>query len=322
MVTPPSRQGAPAPERRAILDLGSNTAKLLVADATPEGLGAIHLEISVPCRLGWRLGETGLVADASLRRAVEVVGELLEAARAEGATRIAAVATSALRSARNGGEVARAIRATHGLDVEILTGEAEAEGVFRGVISDPFFRERAILIMDLGGGSAEWIEADAGRLRRKVSAEVGCVRMSERFLPEHPVRAGQRAALEAHLASVLRGPLEGFSAAGRTVVVTGGTACALATLRDPEFLEKARAGGREHFALGEAAAMVDGLAGMSLAAIEANPLVPPQRADVIVAGGITVVAVLRMLGAEGFYVSTRNLRYGRLLSMGADPCAR
>lgn len=321
MVTPTPRQGAPAPERRAIIDLGSNTAKLLVADALPEGLGTIHLEVSVPCRLGWRLGETGLVAEKSLRRAVDVVGELLEAARAEGAARIEAVATSALRSARNGADVTRAIRGAHGLDVEILTGEQEAEGVFRGVVSDPFFRERPILIMDLGGGSAEWIEADAGELRRKVSAEVGCVRMSERFLPDHPVRPEQRAALEGHLAEALRGPLSGFGASGRTAVVTGGTACALATLRDPGFLEKARAGGRELFGVGEAAAMVDDLAGKSLAEVEANPLVPPQRADVIVAGGITVVAVLRMLGASEFYVSTRNLRYGRLLAMGADRCA-
>lgn len=313
--------GAPEPDRRAIIDLGSNTAKLLVADVGPGGLGAVHLELSVPCRLGWRIDQTGAIAEQSLRRALEVVGELLEAARAEGASRIGAVATSALRSARNGADVARAIRDHHGLDVEVLTGEEEAEGVFRGVASDPFFRGRRMLIMDLGGGSAEWIEAAHGELERKVSAEVGCVRMSERFLPDHPVQPEQRAALEAFLDGKLRPALAGFSAVGRTAVVTGGTACALATLRDPEFLEKARAGDRELFSLREAAAMVEDLAGKTLAEIEAIPAVPPQRADVIVAGGITVVAVLGMLGASEFYVSTRNLRYGRLLDMGANRCA-
>lgn len=321
MVNDSDRRGAPAPERRAIIDLGSNTAKLLVADADPGGLGAVLLELSVPCRLGWRLGETGAIAGPSLDRALEVVGELLEAARDEGAARIGAVATSALRSARNGADVVRAIRERHGLGVEVLTGEEEAEGVFRGVISDPFFRGRRILVMDLGGGSAEWIEGEGGAISRKVSAEIGCVRMTERFLPDHPVKPEQRAALEDFLAGALRSPLAGFTALGRTVVVTGGTACALAALRDPEFLEKARAGGRELFSLGEAAAMVADLTGKTLAEIEANPLVPPKRADVVVAGGITLIAVLRMLGATEFYVSTRNLRYGRLLSMGAARCA-
>ncbi len=313
--------GVGVSERRAIIDLGSNTAKLLVAEVGPEGLGAVCLELSVPCRLGRRLHETGMIAPQSLARALDVIGELLQSARAEGAARIAVVATSALRSARNGADAMRAIRERHGLDVEVLTGEEEAEGVFRGVVSDPFFRDRRILIMDLGGGSAEWIEAEVGTPGRKVSAEVGCVRMSERFLPDHPVKPTQRAALEAFLATELGSPLSRFSAAGRTTVVTGGTACALAALRDPAFLEKARAGGKELFSLGEAAALVDDLAAKTLGEIEVNPAVPPQRADVIVAGGITVVAVLRMLGVSKFYVSTRNLRYGRLLAMGAAPCA-
>lgn len=320
MVKSAAREGTPATERRAIIDFGSNTTKLLVADAGPEGLGAVHLELSVPCRLGWRLGDSGRIAAQSLARALEVTGELLEAARDEGAVRIGAVATSALRSASNGADVVRAILERHGLGIEVLTGEEEAEGVFRGVVSDPFFRGRRILVMDLGGGSAEWIEGDGGEPARKVSAEIGCVRMSERFLPDHPVNPDQRAALEGYLCGALRAPLSGFSAAGRTAVVTGGTACALAALRDPGFLEKARAGGRELFSLQEAEAMVDDLARMTLEEIEANPLVPPQRADVIVAGGITVVTVLGMLGASEFYVSTRNLRYGRLLGMGAARC--
>lgn len=302
-------------ERRAVLDLGSNTAKLLVADAGPAGALDVRCELAVPCRLGEGLERSGGLSQEAQERAMIVIGELLDAARAEGAARIEAVATSALRSARNATVFLDRVRHRHGVAITVLTGAEEAEGVFRGVVSDPFFRERRILIMDLGGGSAEWIEADGGRLQRKSSVDVGCVRMTEQFLPDHPVKPGQRAALEGFLADKLRGPLAGFRAEGRTAVATGGTVCALAALRDPEFLEKARAGGRERFTLDEAAALVDELAGMTLEAIDARPAMLPKRADVVVAGGITLVWAFRALGATEFFVSTRNLRYGRLLGM-------
>ncbi len=306
------------PQRCAVVDLGSNTAKLLVADVTPEGITKVCLELSLPCRLGLGLDASGLIADKSLERLLDVVGELVSTAKAEGAGRIAAVATSAVRSAKNGEDVVAALIERHRVTIEVLGGDEEAEGILRGVMSDPFFRHRRLLVMDLGGGSAEWIESDPGAPPRKLSVEVGCVRMSERFPTDHPLKAEQRSSLELFLMGELRHRLPGFSAAGRTMVLTGGTACALAALREPGFLERKNAGGRAHLSIGEASALVDELAKRSLAEIEAHPEMPPQRADVIVAGGITILTALGILGASEFYVSRRSLRYGRLMDMAKE----
>lgn len=302
-------------QRCAVIDLGSNTAKLLVADVGPGGIDAVYLESSAPCRLGRRLDGTGIVADQSIDRALAVVGELVALARDEGAAEIAAVATSALRSAKNGADVAAAIERRHGLAVQILTGEEEAGGILQGVLSDSSFRDQSLLVMDLGGGSAEWIQAGPGEPVHKVSAEVGCVRMSERFLPDHPVSPEQRASLEAFLIGALRQPLSSFSAQGRTTVLTGGTACALAALRNPRFLDKSNAGGHLRLSAPEASLLVDELAKRSLREIEAVASMPSGRADIVVAGGVTLLFALKMLGACEFYVSRRNLRYGWLIRM-------
>lgn len=278
--------------RRAVIDIGTNTVKLLVADA---GDGQVVPVISkdTTTRLGEGVDETRQLHRVAIARTVNAVAAFAEEA---GTDDIRVFATSAARDARNRQDFLDAVRAKTGLKVEIITGQREAELIFRGVSSDPVFARDRLLILDVGGGSAEFILGQAGKIERWKSLPLGAVRLTEKF--------SEFAELAEYLRTTLHRELAGFDA-GR-LVATGGTNTTLVKMLKGKVDHAA-------FTLDEVRALVTKLNAMTLEERQHVPGLPPERADIIVAGGAVVLFAMETLRVYELTVSIRNLRYGALL---------
>jgi len=279
--------------RRAVIDVGTNTVKLLVADVTGHEITVVAQD-DAPTRLGENVQQTRRLAPAAIARTADVVADYCRQARRLGASDIRAFSTSAARDATNRADFLNAVRDRCGLAVEVITGEREAALIYQGVISDPFFADQSLLVMDVGGGSAEFIQS-----HRRVSLPLGAVRLMEMFRDDF-------AALCAHIRAALAPVLTTYRQEGRLLVATGGTIITLTKL----LRERA-----DHQVLTEPElrALVLHLNAMPLDARRQVPRLPPDRADIIVAGGMVFVLAMETLDVTKLTCSTRNLRYGALL---------
>lgn len=280
--------------RRAVIDIGTNTVKLLVADVTGRQIKPV-VSKNLPTRLGEGVDRAGWLSVKAIERTVAAVAGFVEEARRLGATEIRAFTTSAARDAAN----RREFLAACPLPVEVLTGEREAELIFRGVASDPVWAGQPLLVLDVGGGSAELIQGRAGNVERLHSLPLGAVRLLEQF-------GDDVAGLMEHLRRTLSPVAREFPPAGRQFIGTGGAITTLA---------KIIAGKVDHARLAEedVRAWVSRLNALPLAERRKVPGLPPERADIIVPGGLVFVMAMELLGAREIVVSTRNLRYGALL---------
>lgn len=187
--------------RIAIIDLGTNTFKLLVvAPGENQGssLNVLHTE-----ELGVMLGqggvEHGLLTEEAMERGMVTLRQLAAKAAEWGVERIGAFGTSAMRSARNGAEYADRIRAELGIHVSIIPGEEEAGLILDGVRQAVAFGSKPALVMDIGGGSTEFILATDKALMWKHSFELGSTRLVERFPTIDPMDMATQLRMAAHI---------------------------------------------------------------------------------------------------------------------------
>ncbi|MGD0017072.1 MAG: Ppx/GppA family phosphatase [Verrucomicrobiia bacterium] len=317
--------------RRAIIDIGTNTVKLLVAEVRDGRVTPIAAK-DATTRLGERVHETQQLSSAAISRTVEAIARFVAEARALGTTDITAITTSAARDAINRDNFFEAVRRQSGLAVQMISGEREAELIFRGVCSDPAWAGEPLLVMDIGGGSTEFIQGTAGRIERHCSLQLGAVRMTEQF------GETQFTELCAFLRDTLRRELADYKLSGRRLIGTGGTILTLAAvgrlyesalvpppLHSPRKLSGQGSGLQQiidHTTLtcDEARSLVERLRAMSVSERRNVPGLPPERADIIVAGGAVAVAAMEVLGTTGLTplgagltVSVRSLRFGALV---------
>ena len=251
-------------------------------------------------RLGERVDERSQLLPAAIARTIQAVNEFRAEAKSLGATDIIALTTSASRDAANRDEFLDGVRQTCGLEVELISGEREAELIFRGVSSDPEWSGEPILVVDVGGGSAEFIQGRAGRMELFHSLPLGALRLTEKF------GEGRFGELCDHLRSTLGPALARYEAMGRRVICTGGTITTIARMLH-RAVDHATI---SHESLGS---LLHRLEAMSVAERKKVDGLPPERADIIVAGGAVFLVVMAVLDADELTVSVRSLRYGALV---------
>lgn len=210
----------------AAIDIGTNSIRLLVARPTTAGNAlATLLDESVTVRLGMGVEETGRLEPARLERAVEVVAEFHRLARRHQSAPVVLAATSAVRDASNGAELAQRIAAATGLELEVISGEEEARLTFAGAtLGQP--RAGALLVADLGGGSLELIAARDGEVQHLESLQLGSGRLTERHVRTDPPDTAAIAAIERD-ATTLLAPVATAVGAIDRCIVAGGTALSL-----------------------------------------------------------------------------------------------
>jgi exopolyphosphatase/guanosine-5'-triphosphate,3'-diphosphate pyrophosphatase len=215
---PPTRDGH---DLVAVIDVGSNSGRIVVLRATPDAYLEVVADGRAPLRLARDLaGDSGLSEDA-IERTARVLRDFRALADGAGATRLVAVATSAVREAPNADDLLVRVREAAGVEVTVIDGDAEARFAFAGAVNGMSVDHG--MVMDIGGGSLELTRFRDRRPERSWTLPLGGLRLSDRFLRSDPPTAKEREALSEYVAQTLREAEVPVLAEDERLVATGGT---------------------------------------------------------------------------------------------------
>jgi len=189
--------------RIAIIDLGTNTFNLLIADILDNNQYRIVFNDKVGVKLGSGGINNKIITPEAFHRALDGIAKHLETIHRLKATKIIATATSGIRSAENGKELVNQIRKQFGIDVQIISGDEEAELIYRGIKQTVTFDTNFDLILDIGGGSNEFIIANKNGLHWKQSFNLGIARLLGKFNPSDPITNDEIEKVEQYIDSEL-----------------------------------------------------------------------------------------------------------------------
>ncbi len=305
------------PVRVAVLDIGTNSTRLLIADVDGDS-GAVKeiLRESRVTRLGAGVDAGGSLSEEAIGRVLEALGDYRRQIDAHDCQANLAVMTSAVRDAANGEEFANRVRQDYGLDAQILRGEQEAQLTFLGAMSGRPAAIQPTVVIDIGGGSTEFIVGVGRSAGFHVSVHAGVVRMSERHIHHDPPHPAELAALardtrEAFLDAIPadeRGPVT----AG---IAVAGTATSAASMEqklvpyDPD-----RVHGHP-LLLASVELLLAKLAEMTEAQRRKVPGLHPDRAPTIIAGMVLLSVAMRVMDLEQVEVSEHDILYGGALRL-------
>jgi len=303
--------------RVAAIDCGTNSIRLLVSDRGPDGLRDVHREMRV-VRLGEGVDRTGRLAPAAIERTRLALADYTATIGALGAGRVRMVATSASRDAANASEFQSMVKATLGVESEVITGLAEARLSFVGAVAGLPGVADPLLVADIGGGSTELVLGSpvSGSVVAAHSMDVGCVRMTERHLRDDPPTEAQIAGALADVRDALRAAAADVpvrqAAAFVGVAGTVTTVAALA-LELPGYDPAAIHGSVIDFE--QVSEVTDRLLAMPRAERAALPVMHPGRVDVIGGGALVLRAVMEFVGAGQVIASEHDILDGIAMSL-------
>jgi len=308
------------PRRLALIDMGTNTFHLLIVEM-PDVPGQKPVEL-LRTKAGVRLGEGGIsqgeIAPAAYSRALRTMLGFKEEIDLHGVTDIRATATSAMRVSRNGPDLARDIFEQTGIRVEVIAGAREAELIWEGVRQAVDLGSAPQLIMDVGGGSTEFIIANHSTIFWKQSFEIGAQRLLDRFFP-HPagiMEAADVAAEQAYLAeklAPLAAAVEHFRPAG--LVGASGSFDTLADLQAGRVHSEAEQPPMRELALSSFQENLRHLLSLNHEQRVALPGMFPMRADMLVVAAVLIDYVLTTFGITTIRTSAYALKEGLLAEM-------
>lgn len=297
----PEQRAAPAKTRTAIIDIGSNSVRLVVYEGAAR-LPAVLFNEKVMAGLGRSLSETGAIDMAGLARARSALARFGALAREMRVTELRTVATAAVRDASNGGELIRAAEAL-GLEVELLTGMEEATASGLGVLSG--IPEADGVVGDLGGGSLELVRVVAGTVTDRVSFPLGVLRLGV-------IRAEGKGALDRRVAKLLADAGWGGRGKGLPLYLVGGSWRALARLDMHRTGYPLPVVQQYPIPLDHVGELQRLIADMPRAELKAIPDISGARIPTLPDATALLLSVLKHLGSSGGVVSAYGLREGLL----------
>lgn len=315
---PPPNSGA---TRRGVIDVGTNSVKLLVADVVGDRVETI-LERSEQTRLGAGFYTDHRLRSENIAATARVVAEFAALARWQGATATRVIATSAAREAVNAGELLAAVQTAAGLQVEVISGEQEAEWVYRGATQGLNADDRLFLVMDLGGGSTEFILGHGGHQVARCSVKLGTVRWLEQMPPSDPPTAAElercRASLREFLAKevepLLTAAWDSLGRRPECLIGTGGASTILARMEKRLIKHDSQQIEGTQLTAVQVRTRVEELWGLPLSRRCEVPGLPANRADVMLFGAAIYEAVMERFRIAELRVSTRGLRHAAVLA--------
>jgi exopolyphosphatase / guanosine-5'-triphosphate,3'-diphosphate pyrophosphatase len=303
-----------SPRRSAFIDVGTNTILCLIADIRETGRFRVLDDMAEIARLGQGVDQTGLIGAGGEQRAIEILTRYRDRCNDLGVAEITAVGTSALREAKNSDQVRARIRDALGIDIRVISGAEEAGYSFLAVQRGLSLLGHELLVIDIGGGSTEFILGNDTGVTRAVSIDIGSVRLTERYLHSDPVSTEEVAAMgfaaEAHLAGIAD---EIAAKTGSTTLV--GIAGTFTTLAAIERKLVRYFHSQVHgsvLTLTEVKRQVAMLQERSIAERKQIVGLEPKRADVIFAGAYLIERIMDRFGARQVVVSDQGVRYGLL----------
>ena len=306
------------PSRAGVIDVGSNTIKILAGERTAEGM-KILFDQTAECRISEGMySEPPRFTEVAMDQSALAIRGLLEQTRGLGLETIQVLSTSAVRDAENRKEFTQKVVEQTGLPLAILSGEEEAQGIANGIAQEPAVNAMApYTVSDLGGGSLEWIFRNHGRIEKITSMQLGAVRMLNRCLPDAtaPVSPSAKEAIRSHCLETFRRHLPADPLPTDCMHWgTGGaftiTRLLLATEKGISLKEQS-----QRIPIDEIQRIEATLSALPLAERQNYPGLPPTRADILPVALIIIQALAEFSRAQAFHHSFCNLRMGRLASL-------
>jgi exopolyphosphatase/guanosine-5'-triphosphate,3'-diphosphate pyrophosphatase len=303
--------------RVAVVDIGSNSTRLLIADVDGGRVVAELERQSTVTRLGQGVDADGRLRDDAMQRVYATLDEYRGEIDRHGVERALAVLTSAVRDSANGEEFAETVRTRYGLEPHVLSGDQEAELTFRGATSerDPADVEPT-LVFDIGGGSTEIVIGAGTEVAFHVSTQAGVVRQTERHLHNDPPGEYEQIELSADVREILEQAVPPERREGvRHGIAVAGTATSLAAIAqeldpyDPDRVHGYR------LSAAECHRILRRLAGLPLAERRKVPGLHPDRAPTIIAGVLIFREVLALFGLEQVEISEHDILRGAALAL-------
>ena len=302
--------------RIGAIDIGTNTVLLLIADIEADGRIRTVENRQLFARLGEGVDQHRRIRPESLQRASDAVSQYLDLCRSRSVDRVIACGTSAIRDAENRDEVVTHVKDRFNLPLEVLTGRQEAELTYLGAISsfEGFLKGGPFSVLDIGGGSTELTIGAGPRVNFDTSLDVGCVRLTERYLAQSPPAPEALAAAERDVRDHLAREFPA-AAQGRFIGVAGTlTTLAALDLRLDSYNADRVTG---HVMARETIDdLFRELSTKSTAELSRYPQIVKGREDILVAGIVILREVMHRLSTDRITASDRGLRYGMVLREG------
>lgn len=301
----------------AAIDVGSNTLRLLIGDVRDNGLTRVHADRAVT-RLAEGIRSSGTLRQENMRRSVAVLEDFSRSVAEHGVTRVKAVGTSALRDASNSREFRDMVLEKTGIGIEIISGTREAELTVRGILSGETEGDAPSLIVDIGGGSTEWILSRNASSPVCGSLPVGVVNLSEGFIRTDPPSSGDMAAvnreIDAHFKS-LKKEIADQAVPVQDFVGTGGTITTLAAIDlgleeyDPDKVDM------HTIPLQRLLRLKDMLVSLPVERRRDIRGLDPERADLIIPGILLTISLMEFFSFPMLTVSDHGLLEGLIREM-------
>ena len=298
----------------AVMDLGTNTFHLLIARGEASNPEELY-HTTVPVRLGEGGINNGIIQLAAYKRGVDTLIEFSEKIEEFKAERVSAIATSALRSASNGHDFIEEVKAKTGIEIETINGDREAKYIYEGIKVGKCLTKQNSLILDIGGGSVEFILGNEAEIIWKQSFEIGAARMLDKFHKIDPIPNTSIDEMNEYLEQTL----PSFFEAAKDVEITNiiGSSGAFETFAEVIELQKGhefelKNNRKYKFNTQEFINITDWLITSSHQDRENTKGIIPIRVDMIVSASLITRFVMKKLGISEVLMSTYSLKEGVL----------
>jgi exopolyphosphatase/guanosine-5'-triphosphate,3'-diphosphate pyrophosphatase len=299
--------------RIAAIDIGTNSIRCIIAEATKEGSFKILDDEKATVRLGERLAITGVISDEASTRALEVIQRFQKLISGLNVEAVEAVATSAVRNATNGTALAARLSEELGHEIRVISGEEEAELTSTSALANFDMYGKRYAMVDIGGGSIEIVTAYGNHVEEFYSLDLGAVVMTDRFLARDPIVEIELRKLRGYIRGSLKNTFAGKKISVDTLIGSGGTLTAIGSMAMQMRKENyVSVHGSEVFHA-EVVHLLAMLIHKDLKGRRTIPGLNQDRADIIVAGTVVLDEVMRFLGANRVLVNERGIREGLLI---------
>jgi exopolyphosphatase/guanosine-5'-triphosphate,3'-diphosphate pyrophosphatase len=299
--------------RIAAIDIGTNSIRCIIAEASKDGKFKIMDDEKATVRLGEKLAMTGMISEEASNRAIEAIRRFRKLLTGLKVEAVEAVATSAVRTATNGRELVVRLSEELGHEIQVISGEEEAELTAASALSNFDMYGKRYAMVDIGGGSVEIITACGNHMEECYSLDLGAVVMTDRFLLSDPIDEEELNKLQRHIRSSLKRTFTGKKVPADTLIGSGGTLTAIGCMAMQMRKDNYVSIHGYEVLRSEVVHLLAMLIRKDLKGRRTIPGLNQDRADIIVAGVVLIDELMRFLDSNRVLVNERGIREGLLI---------
>jgi exopolyphosphatase/guanosine-5'-triphosphate,3'-diphosphate pyrophosphatase len=299
--------------RIAAIDIGTNSIRCIIAEASRDGKFKILDDEKATVRLGEKLAMTGVISAEASQRALEAIQRFRKLVNGLNVEAVEAVATSAVRTATNGKELVTLLSEELGHEIRVISGEEEAELTAASALSNFDMYGKRSAMVDIGGGSVEIVLACGNHVEEFYSLDLGAVVMTDRFLKSDPITEEELQKLQSHIRKSLKRLFSGSKVSVDSVIGSGGTLTALGYMAMQMRKDNYVSIHGYEVLRSEVVHLLAMLIRKDLKGRRTIPGLNQDRADIIVAGVVLIDELMRFLDANRILVNERGIREGLLI---------